>query len=57
MDEIDNLFQETELIENNQLNIAKFYKELNKAIETKNIHTIWELSKIITRHHFKRLIN
>jgi len=53
MDEIDNLFQETELIENNQFNISKFYKELEKAMETKNIQSIWELSKIITRHHFK----
>lgn len=57
MDEIDNLFQETDLIKNNQLNISNFYKELEKAIETKNIQSIWELSKIITRHHFKKVNN
>jgi len=37
--------------------LTEFYKELNKAIEHNNSQTIYQLSKIITRYHFKNLEN
>ncbi|MFX1357016.1 MAG: hypothetical protein ACFFA8_06990 [Promethearchaeota archaeon] len=47
-------FIKTDLIENDQLNISKFYSELDKAITSNNIQSIWELSKIITRFHSQK---
>jgi len=55
MDNRDSDIMETDLIESNQLNIAKFYSELEKAITSNNIQSIWELSKIITRFHFRNI--
>ncbi len=40
-----------------ELNIPLFYKELNKAISTNNRESIYHLSKIISRHYFKKLNN
>ncbi|MHA2036733.1 MAG: hypothetical protein ACW98X_09890 [Promethearchaeota archaeon] len=40
-----------------ELNISEFYKELNKAISTNNRESIFRLSKIITRHQFKKMNN
>ena len=53
MEESENLLKKPTLIENNQLDIPKFYKELEKAISTNNMQSIWELSKMITRFHCK----
>ncbi|MFW9938894.1 MAG: hypothetical protein ACFFD5_14695 [Candidatus Thorarchaeota archaeon] len=53
MDNRDN-FIETDLIESDQLNISKIYSELDEAITSNNIQSIWELSKIITRFHFQK---
>jgi len=53
MEELDKLLKKTTLIENNQLDIPKFYKELENAISTNNMQSIWELSKMITRYHIK----
>jgi len=55
MDNRESNIIETDLIESNQLNILKFYSELDKAIISNNIQSIWELSKIITRYHFQKL--
>ena len=33
--------------------LSKMYKDLNKAINSNNIQSIWELSKTITRYHFR----
>lgn len=55
MDNRDSDIIETDLIESNQLNIAKFYSELEKAITSNNMQSIWELSKIITRFHFRNI--
>ena len=55
MDNRESSIIETDLIESNQLNILKFYSELDKAIISNNIQSIWELSKIITRYHFQKL--
>lgn len=40
---------------NNQPSISKLYKELNQAINSNNIQSIWELSKTITRYHFRKI--
>ncbi len=38
----------------NQSSLSKLYKELNQAINSNNIQSIWELSKTITRYHFRK---
>ena len=40
-----------------ELNPPEFYKELSKAISTNNRDSIYKLSKIFTRHQFKKLNN
>ena len=34
-------------------NLSKLYKDLSKAINLNNVQSIWELSKTITRYHFR----
>ena len=34
-------------------NLSKLYKDLSKAINSNNVQSIWELSKTITRYHFR----
>jgi len=33
--------------------LSNMYKDLSKAINSNNIQSIWELSKTITRYHFR----
>jgi len=40
-----------------EMNLSEFYKELNKAIEHNNLQSIYQLSKIFTRYHFRKLDN
>ena len=40
-----------------EINLTEFYKELNRAILHNNLQSIYQLSKIITRYHFKKLDN
>ncbi|MFW9879613.1 MAG: hypothetical protein ACFFG0_41585, partial [Candidatus Thorarchaeota archaeon] len=40
-----------------KMNVSEFYKELNNALEHNNLQSIYQLSKIITRYHFKNLNN
>jgi len=42
-----------EFPDNNQINIKKLNKELNKAINLNDKQSIWKLSKIITRYQVK----
>jgi hypothetical protein len=37
------------------INLNEFYKELSDAIEHKNLQSIYQLSKIITRYQFIKL--
>jgi len=39
------------------LNLNEFYKALSEAIKTNNIRTVYDLSKIFTRHSFKKINN
>jgi hypothetical protein len=36
-----------------KLNLSQLYQELNNALHSKNVQSIWELSKAITRLHFR----
>lgn len=36
-----------------KLNLTQLYQKLNEALHSKNIQSIWELSKAITRIHFR----
>jgi len=57
MDENEKNFKEIDFKGNFELNMTEFYKELNKAISTKNVQSIYGLSKIFTRYFFKKLDN
>lgn len=52
MKDHENSIMGKELLETDSTSISKLYKELNNAISTNNIQSIWELSKTITRYHF-----
>ena len=49
--------EEIEIKEYFELSLPELYKALNKAINTKNTQSIYGLSKIITRYHFKNSDN
>ena len=55
MDENEKDFKEIDFKGNFELNMTEFYKELNNAISTKNVQSIYGLSKIFTRYFFKKL--
>ncbi|MCK4779273.1 MAG: hypothetical protein KAT57_03760 [Candidatus Lokiarchaeota archaeon] len=57
MDENEKDFKEIDVKGNFELNETEFFKELNKAISTNNMNTIYGLSKIFTRYLFKKLDN
>lgn len=35
------------------LNLAEFYKEVKDAIQQNNTNALYQLSKIITKYHFR----
>jgi hypothetical protein len=51
--------KEEKTLENSKLKIdtkhtlSKMYKDLSNAINSNNVQSIWELSKTITRYHFR----
>jgi hypothetical protein len=53
--EID--FKEIGFKEKFDLNLQEFYKALTKAIQTNNMQSLYNLSKIFTRYCFKELDN
>ena len=55
MDNHKELFKKISLIVKEKSELAKLYNDLNIAISSNNIQSIWALSKIITRHHFEPL--
>ncbi len=48
---------EIEIQKSSDLNLTDFFKELNNAIHSNDLQSIYQLSKIFTRHHFKKLNN
>ncbi|KKN50881.1 hypothetical protein LCGC14_0628400 [marine sediment metagenome] len=57
MKEKEKIFKRLYFKDNYELNMPEFYKELNKAIRSNNIQSIYQLSKIFTRQYFKNLNN
>ncbi|NVM45514.1 MAG: hypothetical protein HWN79_11415 [Candidatus Lokiarchaeota archaeon] len=53
MNNNDNSIKGKELLKEDQTSLSKLYKDLNRAINSNNIQSIWELSKTITRYHFR----
>ena len=51
----DKLLNNSESKTDTNPNLSKMYKDLSKAINSNNIQSIWELSKNITRVHFKHI--
>jgi len=57
MNEKDKPTQEVWFKELYELNMTEFYKELSDAIEHKNLQSVYQLSKIFTKYHFRKLDN
>lgn len=57
MNEKDKPTQEVWFKELYELNMTEFYNSVSDAIEHKNLQSIYQLSKIITRYHFRKLDN
>jgi hypothetical protein len=53
MNNNENSIKGKALLEKEYTNLSKLYSDLNKAINSNNIQSIWELSKTITRYHFR----
>lgn len=53
MNNKENSLKGKELLEKDYSSLSKLYNDLNKAINSNNIQSIWELSKTITRYHFR----
>ena len=46
--------QEIKFRDLNDINLNDFYKTLNDAIRSNNMQTVYELSKVFTRHSLKK---
>ena len=57
MNQEDKPSQEVWFKGHTEMNLPEFYKELNTAIQHNNLQTIYQLSKIFARYHFKNLDN
>ncbi len=53
MNNEEELFRKISLIVKEKSELSKLYSDLNNAINSSNIQSIWALSKVITRYHFK----
>jgi len=45
----DDVQKDIEFLDSNNISLTKFYNDLNKAVASNNVQSIWQLSKIITR--------
>ena len=53
MNKEEKTIKNSELKTDTSLTLSKMYKDLSNAIDSNNIQSIWELSKTITRYHFR----
>jgi hypothetical protein len=53
MSEYKEILKENVIARYESLNLSQLYQELNKALTSNNIQSLWKLSKAITRYHFK----
>ena len=54
MNNNENSIKKTEPLTEDHTYLSKLYNDLNTAINSNNIQSIWELSKTITRYHFRK---
>jgi len=52
--EKETLTKQPDFFANNNLDIKEFYQDIKKAINLCNMQSIWQLSKIITRHQLHK---
>lgn len=52
--EKDIIIKGLDCIENNMLDMKEFYQDIKKAINLCKIQSIWQLSKIFTRHQLHK---
>ena len=51
--------KQEKILKNNELKtdtnpiLSKMYKELNNAINSNNVQSLWKISKTITKYHFR----
>ena len=55
MSKEEEILKNCELKTDASINLSKMYKDLSKAINSNNVQSIWELSKTITRYHFRHI--
>ncbi|MFX1314310.1 MAG: hypothetical protein ACFE9T_00470 [Promethearchaeota archaeon] len=55
MNEKEKLAKTSNLNESFDDDLSDTYEKLNNAINTNNLQSIYELSKVITRYYFKEL--
>jgi len=53
MNEKENVLNEISSKDVYEIDLPKFYDTLTNAINTNNMQSVYELSKIITRYYFK----
>ena len=51
MSEIEKALKDIKFLDFSRMTFKQFYNNLNEAVDTKKIQSIWQLSKIITRYH------
>ncbi|MFX0187391.1 MAG: hypothetical protein ACFE8A_06615 [Candidatus Hodarchaeota archaeon] len=49
----DEAQKEIKFSDYNNKSLTKYYNDLNKAVASNNVQSIWQLSKIITRYRLK----
>ncbi|MFX1496104.1 MAG: hypothetical protein ACFFBH_01120 [Promethearchaeota archaeon] len=54
MENVKELQNKEEIFEHSESYVIKLYNDLTKAISSNDYKSIWELSKAITRYHFKQ---
>ncbi len=54
MNEKENDLSKINFKEDNELDLPEFYNTLSSAIDNHNMQSVYELSKIFTRYHFKK---
>ena len=52
--EKNTIIKELDFFTHNNLNMEQFYQDIKKAINLCRMQSIWQLSKIITRHQLHK---
>ena len=52
--EKDSVIKDLNFLAKNNMSIKQFYQDIKSAINSNNMQSIWQLSKIITRHRLHK---